>query len=223
MAPTPRMPKAQRRAQLLATALEQFTHSGYQTVSMDDIALAAGVTKPVLYQHFESKEALYRAVVQEIGERMVATVSDLGARAGTTEERVRAGVQHFHDLTGASDALRLFAGADQPSDEARDLIREVLDRTALALADVLGRSREMTDQEALVIGHAALANAQTAALLMRRTESAEQQEQILSTVTRLIVGGLQSFAPRDEPLVGGEVTAADGTARRGTLRQDGMA
>ena len=52
---TPRMPRAQRRAQLLDLATQVFTEKGFQATSMDDIAAAAGVTKPVLYQHFESK------------------------------------------------------------------------------------------------------------------------------------------------------------------------
>ena len=56
---TLRMPRSQRRAQLLQLATAEFTAKGYQGTSMDDIALAAGVTKPVLYQHFASKEALF--------------------------------------------------------------------------------------------------------------------------------------------------------------------
>src|SRR5690625_5722273 len=56
---TSRMPRAQRRTQLLELATSVFTQKGFQATSMDDIAAAAGVTKPVLYQHFDSKETLY--------------------------------------------------------------------------------------------------------------------------------------------------------------------
>ena len=54
-----RMPKDQRRAQLLDAANTVFTLRGYHAAAMDDIAEAAGVSKPVLYQHFSSKLELY--------------------------------------------------------------------------------------------------------------------------------------------------------------------
>ena len=52
---TPRLTATARREQLLDVALVVFAHSGYHDASMNDIADAAGVTKPVLYQHFDSK------------------------------------------------------------------------------------------------------------------------------------------------------------------------
>jgi len=57
------LPKDQRRAQLLDAASEVFTTRGYHAAAMDDIADAAGVSKPVLYQHFESKLDLYLALL----------------------------------------------------------------------------------------------------------------------------------------------------------------
>ena len=58
-----RMPRDERRAQLLAAALEVFTSAGYHAAAMDEIADRAGVSKPVLYQHFHSKLELYLAVL----------------------------------------------------------------------------------------------------------------------------------------------------------------
>ncbi|NDC52091.1 MAG: TetR/AcrR family transcriptional regulator, partial [Actinobacteria bacterium] len=57
-----RLPRDERRAQLLDSALEIFTVSGYHAASMDEIADKAAVSKPVLYQHFPSKLDLYLAV-----------------------------------------------------------------------------------------------------------------------------------------------------------------
>jgi AcrR family transcriptional regulator len=59
----PRLPKAERRAQLLEAALEVFSADGYHAAGMDHIAERAGVTKPVLYQHFPSKLDLYLALL----------------------------------------------------------------------------------------------------------------------------------------------------------------
>jgi AcrR family transcriptional regulator len=58
-----RLPRDERRAQLLSAALESFTASGYHAASMDEIAERANVSKPVLYQHFPSKLDLYLAVL----------------------------------------------------------------------------------------------------------------------------------------------------------------
>src|ERR671922_2134232 len=58
-----RMPRDERRAQLLAAATDVFVNNGYHATVMDDIAERAGVSKPVLYQHFPSKLELYLALL----------------------------------------------------------------------------------------------------------------------------------------------------------------
>ena len=65
-----RLPAAARREQLLAVALEVFARQGFHGTSMNDVADAAGVTKPVLYQHFRSKRELYLALLEEVGSRL---------------------------------------------------------------------------------------------------------------------------------------------------------
>ena len=57
------MPRQARRAQLLESALEVFVAQGYHAAAMDDIAERAGVSKPVLYQHFPGKLDLYLALL----------------------------------------------------------------------------------------------------------------------------------------------------------------
>ena len=58
-----RLPAAERRDQLLGTAVHVFAENGYHGTSMNDVADAAGVTKPVLYQHFSSKRDLLSALL----------------------------------------------------------------------------------------------------------------------------------------------------------------
>ena len=58
-----RLPRRERRAQLLESALEVFVAQGYHAAAMDDIAERAGVSKPVLYQHFPGKLDLYLALL----------------------------------------------------------------------------------------------------------------------------------------------------------------
>ena len=78
---TSRLSAAARREQLLAVALEVFARAGYHDTSMNDVADAAGVTKPVLYQHFESKRDLYQALLDDVGARMLNAIRDATADA----------------------------------------------------------------------------------------------------------------------------------------------
>jgi AcrR family transcriptional regulator len=64
------LPRPQRHASILRAAATAFAHAGYAATSMDDIATAAGVTKLIVYRHFESKEHLYRAVLEQVATRL---------------------------------------------------------------------------------------------------------------------------------------------------------
>jgi AcrR family transcriptional regulator len=67
-----RLPRAARREQLLAAATEAFARSGFAATSLDDVAHEAGVTRMVLYTHFESKLALYQAALDRMRARLLA-------------------------------------------------------------------------------------------------------------------------------------------------------
>jgi AcrR family transcriptional regulator len=82
------MARADRRDQLLDTAQDVFVDRGFGPASMDDVAEHAGVTKPVLYDHFGSKDGLLAAILQRAGDQMLeATV---GAVAGLDPEQALA-------------------------------------------------------------------------------------------------------------------------------------
>ena len=69
-----RLPAKARRQQLLDTSLSTFARLGYHDSSMNDIAESAGVTKPVLYQHFESKRELFLELLVELGRDLGNTI-----------------------------------------------------------------------------------------------------------------------------------------------------
>lgn len=79
------MPRGERRDQLLATASEVFVDRGYHAAGMDEIADRAGVSKPVLYQHFTSKLDLYLAVLAQHVEILLTGVRQ--ALRTTTDNR----------------------------------------------------------------------------------------------------------------------------------------
>lgn len=86
-----RMPAAERREQLLAVALDVFAGEGYHQTSMNQIAEAAGITKPVLYQHFASKRELYLALIEEAGGRLLHIITAPSITETSGRRRVELG------------------------------------------------------------------------------------------------------------------------------------
>src|SRR6187397_2072753 len=90
-----RLPRSARRKQLLAAAQEVFVAQGYHAAAMDDIAERAGVSKPVLYQHFPGKLELYLALLDTHCDAIIAKVQTAMAATAENEERVQAAVAAY--------------------------------------------------------------------------------------------------------------------------------
>ena len=86
-----RLPAPERRQQLLETALAIFARLGFRDASMNDIAEAAGVTKPVLYQHFTSKRELFIEVLTTLGVNLKDEVNQAVSSHEGPRARVEAG------------------------------------------------------------------------------------------------------------------------------------
>ena len=84
-----RLPRSARRAQLLEAARSVFVERGYHAAGMDEIADRAGVSKPVLYQHFPGKMELYLALLDDANEQITAAVLAALEAATTDAERSR--------------------------------------------------------------------------------------------------------------------------------------
>lgn len=214
--PTPRMPRAQRRTQLLELATRVFTQKGFQGTSMDDIAFAAGVTKPVLYQHFSSKETLYVEVIDIIAEQLFDEVREIGSFDGDTRGRVRHGLVRFYQLVSLENALRLFTGNEPVSETVQRRADAVLDRMAVELAEVLAASRRMSTVESRVIGRGLIAATQSTARLLHEASDDAEREEILEMMTTFMVYGVTGFDPLENPRIVGTVLGADGTAHPGS-------
>ncbi|HET9691959.1 MAG TPA: TetR/AcrR family transcriptional regulator [Acidimicrobiales bacterium] len=81
------LPRAERRRTIIEGAARAFAAGGFDATSMEDIAVAAGVTKLIVYRHFESKEELYRSILESVSERLGALVAEglgAGRRRGVT-------------------------------------------------------------------------------------------------------------------------------------------
>ena len=108
---TVRLPAAERRAQLLEAALGVFAAEGFQMATMDSVAAEAGVTKPVLYQHFPSKRELFLELLREVGTRLTVAVEEATSRAGSPHRQVEMGfAAYFHFVADHPDEFRLLFG-----------------------------------------------------------------------------------------------------------------
>ncbi|WP_143965678.1 TetR/AcrR family transcriptional regulator [Gordonia zhaorongruii] len=111
-APT-RLPRSARRRQLLDAASEIFVERGYHSAGMDEIAIHAGVSKPVLYQHFPSKLDLYIAVVDSHAEKLVADLNQALTTTTDNRRRVEAAVASFFDFIDEDNSgYRLIFASD---------------------------------------------------------------------------------------------------------------
>ncbi len=106
---------------------------------MDDIATAAGVTKPVLYQHFRSKRALYREILHSVGNEMIHALDSATASAPTGRARVEAGfAAYFRWVERNPAAFRILFGASVRNDrEFSETIESVLERATTAIAELI--------------------------------------------------------------------------------------
>jgi len=130
-----RLPAAARREQLLSVALEVFARQGFHGTAMNDVAEAAGVTKPVLYQHFQSKRQLYLALLDEVGQRLRQTIEKAGTDSGGPRAQVEAGFRaYFRWVKDDRDSFLLLFGSGARRDEE---FAEAVRRFEIAIADTI--------------------------------------------------------------------------------------
>jgi AcrR family transcriptional regulator len=133
-----RLPADVRRQQLLEVALRLFAARGFEAATMDEIAEAAGVTKPLLYQHFASKRALYVELCDGVAQSLLEAIDKAVADADGPRQQVEGGfAAYFHLVVTQAEAFSLLFGSDLPDDpELSRAVRHVEDMLAEAI-DVL--------------------------------------------------------------------------------------
>lgn len=130
-----RLPRRERRAQLLAAALEVFVAQGYHAAAMDDIAERAGVSKPVLYQHFPGKLELYLAILDTACDAIIANCRKALESTHDNKQRVAAAMDAFFVYVGHdTGAFRLVFESDLTNEPA---VRDHIDRVTTECADLI--------------------------------------------------------------------------------------
>jgi AcrR family transcriptional regulator len=93
-----RLPRKARMEQTLKAAHALFAERGYRPVTMDEVAAAVGVTKPLLYNYFGNKERLYLACMEPAGDALVSAVVGAVEQTSTPEHALRAGIHAFFEF-----------------------------------------------------------------------------------------------------------------------------
>lgn len=143
--PTParaRMPRAQRKALMVQAARRLFSERGFKGTSMEDVADASGITKPLVYQYFGSKESLWDVSVEAVRAQLFDGIEQTVA-AVSVDQQLRAFAELYFDHLDAHRGAwwMLYAGA---SPAAADAMRE---RNAAVIGPMLARALDATGRE----------------------------------------------------------------------------
>lgn len=158
-----RMPAAARRSQLFEVALERFAAGGYHDTSMEEIADAAGVTKPVLYQHFHSKQELYLELLDTEGRELLDDVAARAAAETHPYQRVLAGFRAYFDFVckRTSAFQLLFGSGARLADEFADSVRRLEEGIAMVIAHFI--DADIDDDHRSLLGYAIVGLGEVAA------------------------------------------------------------
>ncbi|MEV5709484.1 TetR/AcrR family transcriptional regulator [Actinoallomurus sp. NPDC052274] len=189
-----RLPRLARRRQLLGAAQEVFVAQGYHAAAMDEIAERAGVSKPVLYQHFPGKLELYLALLDEHAEGLVQQLRDALASTPDNKLRVQRAIEAFYDfVAGEGEAYRLVFESDLRNVAA---VRARVDRTnqqcAEMIAQVIQEDTGVSSDEAHLLGMGLVGMAEVSArywLSQRGKISKDQAEHLIARLQWRGIGG----------------------------------
>lgn len=168
---------------------------GFYQTTMAEIADSAGVTKPVLYQHFESKRALYTAVLEDIGDRFRRAVVDAAAKAETPYQQTHAGfeayVRFVEDDTEGFHLL--FSGTSRQDREWAAITREIEHSMAAEVAELI-KVTEIDPVPRLVLAHGILGMAEGMMRYWRSGRAGDlDRDDLVKNLVSLAWGGLRGL------------------------------
>jgi AcrR family transcriptional regulator len=190
-----RLPRPARRRQLLNAAQEVFVSQGYHAAAMDEIAERAGVSKPVLYQHFPGKLDLYLALLDESADQLVATVRDALASTADNKQRVTATFGGFFDFVGGEgEAFRLVFESDLSNEPAvRARLERTLQECAEMISEVIREDAGLSDAEAHLLGMGLVGMAQVSARFWLSTDRFIPKDAAEQLAARLAWRGISGW------------------------------
>lgn len=203
-----RLPREQRRAQVLDAARTVFVESGYYAAGMDDIAERAGVSKPVLYQHFPSKLELYLALLDAGLEALLASTDIAVRETNDNKQRVQLTMRaYFAFVDDPDSAYRLVFESDLLNEPAvRERVEAADQAIATRIALVIAADTGLRADEAMLLGSGMQGMAQVAARRwLRREQNTMTRDEAADLIAALAWRGIRGF-PRSHPPADGPAT-----------------
>lgn len=197
--PPGRMPKLARRRQLLAAARQVFAANGFHSAVMDEIATRAGVSKPVLYQHFPSKLDLYLALLDAAADELVSRVRQAMSSSTDNKTRVHNAISTYFDFvdgtgSGESGAFRLVFESDLRHEPAvADRVDEMNRLTMQAVADTVAADTGLPRLHAELLATALMGISEIGARYWLQTDRAVEKAEAVRLLEALAWRGISTF------------------------------
>jgi AcrR family transcriptional regulator len=192
---TPRLPRSARRKQLLEAAQTVFVANGYHAAAMDDIAERAGVSKPVLYQHFPGKLDLYLALLDQhvelLGEQVRGALGETEDNKARVEGCIKA---YFDFVDDPGGAFRLVFESDLRNEPAvRERVERSLQISVEALADTIARDTGLDRAEAELLSCGLAGLAEVSARWWLASEGRVPKDRAVSLLAALAWRGISGY------------------------------
>ena len=191
----------ERRSQILDAATRVFAEKGFASTTMDDVASAIGYTKPVIYDHFQGKDALYTEIIRTTADRMMRLLRDAVERQSEPRKKVEAAFQVYFELVVTeSDAFRvLFLQAG--STERNVQLRAVEVDMVSFIEPMLPTSLDDNHKRELAGGVVGMAEGAAVVWLVRRERTNEvgtvaDAHLLAKRIATLAWGGLRAVQPK---------------------------
>lgn len=195
-----RLPKDERRQQLLAAASEVFVIRGYHASGMDEISEVAGVSKPVLYQHFPSKLDLYLAVLGGYVETLIASVRQALRSTTDNRQRVKAAVQAYFDFVDhEAQGFRLVFESDLMGEpQVQRSVEQATEACVDAVFDLVSQDSGLDPYRARILAVGLVGTSQFTARYWLEADRPIPKDEAVETTVALAWGGL-SHVPLHHP------------------------
>jgi AcrR family transcriptional regulator len=189
-----RLSAEQRRAQLVEVARTLFAQHGYHNLSMGQLADAAGVSKPVLYQHFSSKLDLYLALVRDAVSELETQIHKALQGTASNRDWVRAAISAYFDFVEDRN-FRLLFTAEPSTADVREIIEDALTGITQAVARLIAKDAGLTLPAAGVLASGLLGLALNGARWWLDQDRADklEKDKAVRLLSQLACRGLDSL------------------------------
>lgn len=187
-----------RRAQLIAIAREVFVEDGYDGAGMEAIATRAGVTKPVLYQHFESKKELYLALLGEDMTALQASVENALDSAKTNRDRIERGLAAYFEFIDENEGSfhLLFRETLGSEPDFREVVERFRDSVAARIGKIIAEETSLPIQVSELLARGVMGMGESAAQWWLEGRSVDKRE-VLKDLSELAWRGLSGLPRRE--------------------------